>query len=483
MLWGYPVIITLIIIMKNRLFIIVSFCFCISAVVAQYSEWRDLLDKKQFGDVITQAGGLQPADSADFSKMYLLGQAYEGLLKYKEAYDCYKRCYTSDTTQTDLLNTLARVSNYIGKVKESEKYYKQVLRYDSADFYANYQLARLYVQVGNNREGMKYYNYLLEKDSGNPVILRAKGDCYTRMDSLFPAMVCYHEAYYKNVENAPLAMLLVNTLLNLHHPLLNDFAGEAMFVCDTALFYHPEDRGLRQKKAMIYYVKKDYVRSDSIYTQLLSEQDSSYITLKYCGCARYYSGKWDDAVEPLEKAFERDSSAYDVCLLLGASIGRTYDIKQAFQYFDKAEKLMEPDEYWSDILIQFRAEMFVKTGSCNKGAELYYRLWKKEKKQLSWLQNIQYCYARKNMEEMSDEDRQRSLFITYLYASEISEKQKKTEQLNQYMYLRFALEKFDEEMFFRGVDHLPMLSPDNRKNTLSKEKLKELLDVFPKIGF
>jgi hypothetical protein len=141
---------------------------------------------------------------------------------------------------------------------------------------------------------------------------------------------------------------------------------------------------------------------------------------------------------------------------------------------------MEPDEYWSDILIQFRAEMYVKTGNCNKGATLYYRLWRKEKAQLAWLQNMLFCYASENVNEMSDENRQRYLFITYLYVSEVVlKKSDKPEQLKQYVYLRSTLKKFEEEMFFRGVDHLPMLSPDNKKNTLSKEKLKELIEKLP----
>ena len=229
------------------LLIILSFLYC-SITFAQQSEWKELIDKKQFEKVISQADNLSPADSVDFSKMYLIGQAYEGLLKYKDAYNYYKQCYVLDSTRTDMLNTLARISGNLGRVREAEKYYKQVVGYDSTDFYANYQLARLYVQTGNHQEGLKYYDYLLERDPENSVILRAKGDCFSRMDSLFQALECYDKAYSLNVENAPLAALLINTLLTLHHPLFNNFVEVASSVCDTALFYNPEDIALRQKK-------------------------------------------------------------------------------------------------------------------------------------------------------------------------------------------------------------------------------------------
>ena len=443
--------------MNKRLFFIFAFVFCCVVLSAQQPELRDLIEKKQFEKVIVHTGNLQPSDSLDFSKMYLVGQAYEGLLKYKDAYDCYRQCYVLDSTHTNVLNTLARMAVNLGKADEAELLYKRVLEVDSTDFYANYQLARLYVALDRYADGLKHYDLLLEKDAENPVILRAKGDCYTRMDSLYSALKCYHKAYDNNVENAALAALLVNSLLNL---------------------YHPYNKTLRQKKAMIYYLKREYVNADSVYTSLIADKDSSYVTLKYCGCARYYARLWYDAIEPLEKAYEKDSTAYDVCLLLGISLGRTYDPKRAFQYFDKAEKLLEPDAYWSDALIQFRAEMYVKTGECNMGARLFYQLWQKEKKQLTWLQNIQICYALQ-YNEISEEDRQRSLFINYLYASELLKKSDDPDRLKQFVYLRSVLKKHEEEMFFRGVESLPMISPDNKKNMLSRVKLKELIEKLP----
>jgi len=464
--------------MNKRLFFIFAFSFCCVILSAQQSEWRDLIEKKQFEKVISHTGNLQPSDSLDFSKMYLIGQAYEGLLKYKDAYICYRQCYVLDSTRMDLLNSLARMAVNLGKADEAELFYKQVLKADSTDFYANYQLARLYVALDRYADGLKHYDLLLEKDAENPVILRAKGDCYSRMDSVYPALDCYYQAYYNNVENASLATLLINSLLNLYNPMFNDYAEVASAVCDTALFYHPVHKTLRQKKAMIYYLKREYVEADSVYTSLMADKDSSYVTLKYCGCARYYARLWFDAIEPLEKAYEKDSTAYDVCLLLGISIGRTFDPQRAFQYFDRAEKLLEPDAFWNDALIQFRAEMYVKTGECNKGAGLFYQLWQKEKKQLAWLQNIQICYARKG-HEMSEEYRQRSLFINYLYASELLERSVKEERKDQYSHLLSTLKKYEEEMFFRGVESLPMMSPDNKKSTLSREKLKELIGRIP----
>ncbi|MDR1098048.1 MAG: hypothetical protein LBL57_07955 [Tannerella sp.] len=460
--------------MKKCFFILTFISFCFPVVFAQQTEWRDLIERKQFEAVIVQAAHLQPADSADFSTMYLLGQAYDGVLKYRNAYACYRQCYVLDSTRTDLLNALARVSINIGKANEAEICYQQILQYDSANFNANYQLGRLYVQLGKSTDAIGYYAYLLQRDTANPVLLKALGDCYTRMDSLSESIAYYYMAFENNKENAPLAVVLVNNLLTLYNPYFNNYADDAASVCDTALIHHPEDRTLRQKRAMIHYLKRDYQKADSLYSVLLSEQDSSYITLKYSGCARYYSRNWFNAIELLEKAFEKDTTAYDVCILLASALGRTYDPLKAITYFDKAEKLMEPDEFWSSTLMKYRAEIYMRTGDCKKGGTLYYQLWKNDTNNIVYLYNVQRCFALKNIPDTSEEDGQRFLFACYLYTSEAI----RLDYRKNFKYQDELLRKFEEEMFFRGLKSLPMHSPDNKKNSLSIEKVKEMRSII-----
>ncbi len=73
-------------------------------------ELQRLINNRQYVAVINQVGSLTAADSADFNVMYAIGQAYEGLLRYRNAYRFYNYCYRMDTTNVDLLNTLARTA-------------------------------------------------------------------------------------------------------------------------------------------------------------------------------------------------------------------------------------------------------------------------------------------------------------------------------------------------------------------------------------
>ncbi len=461
--------------MKKGFFMVIFFAFYSFTLVAQDADWNKSIDNKQYAKIIAEAADLQPADSIDFQKMFLLGQAYEGLLKYKNAYNCYKQCFALDSTHIEMLTMLARISGYLGRVTEAEKYYQMVLATDSAHFYANYQLARLYIAIERYHEALYHLELLLDNDPENTILLRTIGDCYKNLNFLGDALEYYRAAYHSNVENASLASLLVNTLLKAYSPIDNDFIFEAIAVCDTGLFYNPGHKTLRQNKAMAFFTLNDYVKSDSMYSALMVDRDSSYITLKYGGLARYYSRQWLGAIKPLEKAFKMDHTAVDVCIILGISLGRIYNTQEAFEYFDLAENLLEPDIYWSEKLLEFRAETYVRNKEGSKGAELYYQLWKKNEEKINWLQQMQRALTGRSLEQMSDEERQRYLYVNFLYTSELLKLPKSEISVREYAYLRSVLQKFEDEMFFRNVTSLPMLSLEKAKNTLSLEKLKELI--------
>lgn len=455
--------------MKKPILLSIICCF-VWIAQAQHSELQTLINQKRYQEVIKQATGMNKSDSSDIQTLYIVGQAYEGMLKYKEAYQCYKYCLSLDTTRIDLLNTMARTAAYIGKAREAELYFHKVLKQDSTDFYANYQLARLYMQAGQHAEAMDRFHYLLEQDPGNPVLLRNMGDCHNRTDNLLHASTYYTKAFLNNKENAVLASTLVNTLLLIQDP------ETALTICDTALIYNPDNRVLLQSKAIVLFTLKKYTQSDELYTTLIAEGDSSYKTIKFGAISRYYAGKYMDSVEPLELAFQKDTTSVEVCLFLGSALGRTYDRKRAFELFDYAEKLMQPASLLVSMLKQFKAETFARDGQLKKASMLYYELWNSNKRSTN-LDQIWRIYIISDLSKTTDEEiRQRSLFINTLIASEyLKENKGKTIQY----HVRKQLEQFHEDMFFRALREHVMLAPDDKKTTITLEKLNEIIQKLP----
>ncbi len=384
-------------------------------VTVQSTGWLDKLNKKQFREILQEAEPLSPADSADFQKMYILGQAYEGLLKYREAYQVYTHCFRMDSLNVDLMNTLGRTAVNLGKAKDAQFYFRQVLENDSSNFYANHQLARLYFQSGDYEQAADQYHLLEEQDPENPAILKSLGDCYIKMEETMIGASYYYSAYDRNKENAGLASLLINTQLRMG----GDFVVEALSLCDTALFYNPDNMQLLSNKGMALYINKKYAEADTIYTYLLEKGDSTYMNLKYGGSVRYYAGFAMNAIHPLEIAYAMDTTSVEVPLLLGSALGKTYDRKQAYEMLDVAERNMQPLPLLVTQLQLFRAETYQKDGNYAEASRLYYQVWKENPKRLDLIYKITNMYFEQKQEDYkSEENRQRGLFGSVLFVRE-----------------------------------------------------------------
>ena len=263
---------------KCNLVTVLLLCCLIFPGNAQEFNWQDLVNRKQYAAVIAHADSLTLADSSNYEIMNAIGQAYEGMLRYQKAYDYYRLCFSMDTTNLDILNILARTATNLGRAEDAERYFHQVLSADSSNFYANYQLARLYFQLGEYEKAVDAYEKLQAQNEDNTVLYRAIGDCYTRMEQYPSATTAYFQAYNLNRENAGLAVALVNSLYRMGAS-SPDYISEGIAICDTALFYNPGNRQLLRSKGLGLYIVKQFVQADSVYSSLLADGDSTYLTL------------------------------------------------------------------------------------------------------------------------------------------------------------------------------------------------------------
>ena len=456
--------------------IFVLFVLLTSSGIAksQQENLQELLNRKQYNQIVSYATQLEAADSSDIQTMYLIGQAYEGLLRYRDAYHYYQHCLSLDSTQTELLYSAARLAANLGRIGDAESYFLKIWEADTTDFYANYQLARFYVQIENDRKAVNYYTYLLEHEPNNSVLLRALGDCYYRLNERNKAFYEYWDAFQNNKENAGLASTAINTLLPLA---LDDKIERALEICDTALIYSPGNKKILQDKGTTFYTARKYSEADDIFSILLAEGDSSYYILKFGGSARYYAGKHFAAIEVLEKAHFEDPTDIDVCLLLGSSYGRIHEFKKAYDIFEWIEKeLLKPDTGYTDLLTQFLADTYARDRRQPEAAALYYQLWLTSRRQ-DLMSNLWSFYGMNDVDKLeSDDARARCMFVNVLIATDPVSLKNNRRLLP---FVRRQLEKFREEMFFKSMKEYSMIAPDNKRSTITEARLQEIIQQLP----
>lgn len=445
----------------------------IPALKAQSLSLQELVNRKQYPEVLARVDSLTAADSASYSTMSAIGQAYEGMFRYKDAYKCFQYCLSMDTTNVDALNALARAAINYGKIAEAKHCYGKVLEADSLNFYANNQLARLHYQLGDYDKAIDYYHTLSSYESDNPTILAGLADCHMKKGgvNLLIALELYSRAMEINPENIRVASSLINSLL-----WKGDGKG-ALQVCDTALYYNPDNRQIRQSQGMALYLTRNYQKADTVYTSLLAEGDSSFINLKYAGASRFMAGHTLDAVEPLEMAYDIDSTDVETLILYGAALGKTYDRQRAYLLFDQAEECMKPKQFYVNLLATYRGNTLWRDGRHAEAERVYYEAWKKDPTQLNFLYEINKHYWIKDTELFKDEKKlQKLLFIHYTYTTELMKK--KENESNLYSH-RYFLEDLYKEAFFRNLTELTMLAPDGKKSKLSMDDLQKLISQLP----
>lgn len=134
--------------MKCKFSLLLFLCVLSLWGQAQSFTLQELVNKKQFQEVIARADSLTPADSADYATMSAIGQAYEGLLRYKDAYQCFSYCLKMDTNNVDALNAVARNAINFGRIAEAKQCYHKVLEADSMNFYGQLSVGTPLLSVG-----------------------------------------------------------------------------------------------------------------------------------------------------------------------------------------------------------------------------------------------------------------------------------------------------------------------------------------------
>ena len=440
---------------------------------AQTTDFQTWVNQRQYEKVLAQSM-LMDMDTLDYANLSAVGQAYEGMLRYKEAYRIYERCLSMDSSRVDALNSLARTAMSLGKMRVAEDCFQKTLAMDSANFYANYQLARVYALQGNYEQAIGQYLVLNQLDTTfvNPIVYNNMADCYQRLNDIPSAALCYLKAYQANKENAGIANSLVTCLLRLG----KENIGSALAICDTALYYNPENRVLQRNKAIALYMNRDYSRADSLYSHLLAQGDSSFLTIKYGGASKYYAGRQLDAIPLLEMAYVKDTTDVEVNLLLGASLGMTYDRKRAYRLFDQAEALMQPDKALTNLLLVSRGETYWRDGRSDEAMKLFYTAWQQQKERLDYL----YCIDRQldnwGKSYKTEEELSKALFIKQLYLKECMMTGRLQRDFHVY---RTFLQYVYEDAFFQGKEDITMISPDGKYSTITIGEVKKLMNLLP----
>lgn len=463
--------------MKKLFSLSILLIICCLYVDAQSMHYKELLFNGQYKELIQLIQNEVPDNEIAGDTARTLAQAYEGLLKHREAYTYFGRWLSVDSTNIDALNATARMALHLGRIEEGERLYLQAHALDSTHFHSGLQLAKLHFQLKNFEKAYNYYYALLLQDTTNVSLLTSVGDCLTEMGNPI-AVNFYMEAVELNKENASLAIVLINALLGLRQYAPELYVNSALKVCDTALVYNPDNKALLRSKGAIYYLMKEYHACDSIVSGLIAAGDSAIVNFRYVSLAKYNQDLFFDAIPYMERYYEDNTDNTEAAMILGVSLGRTFDRKRALALFDHVEEVIQPKEEMLYQLALQRGIVYQANGNKSESAKNYWQAAQVSKKNqrilLSRLTNLYYLDKRR-FEEATPELYARGLFAHVAYLRNVEETPIDKENENNVAHAKSILSLFLEDMFFKDVNRLLMESPDGKKEWVTQEELERMV--------
>lgn len=320
--------------------LILSIIFSASPAIGQQD--RDftgidiMLIHGEYEKVVDTCLSILKADSLSAEAWYRLGLGYQNLPPDEKSFECFLKADEIDT-----VNNLYRFmvgKGYFEKNRNTRAraIFKELCTADSMNWSYAYYLTSIYMREGLYDEAIKIYKRFYETDSTNCIILNRLGFAYLRKREFSTAIDYYEKSFAKNREN-----LTAIRNLSYLYPFVNK-TNIALQLLSEGLKIDPLDTDLYARRATIYFSRDQAKLYLADYLKILAYGDSTVLYLKRAGIGYFKSSNPTEAVVFLEKAYEKDSTDYELLDYLAKSYHQLKNFRLSQYYYLKKIELLDP---------------------------------------------------------------------------------------------------------------------------------------------
>lgn len=466
----------------KRLLTLIGFC-CTLTLSAQHSDNRikNLIITGKYSEATIYIDSLLGTGIESSFLFFYAGKANEGLMRYNNAYQYYKKWYSNDTTNQDAKLAIARSANLAGHQTTALEYYEQLSQEDSLHFVINLSLGRLYQQIQDYPKAIQVYTRLLTVDSTNTSLLASLGECTTELGLIADALSFYIRAFEQDKNNGRIALKAINTIRK-DKKIWPEFMDTIIALADTAIRYNPNYLALAQGRGILKYFNKCYKECDTIFAKLAESGRATRVTCKYYGLTLFQlkrflqAEKWLARADSLFMDEEGNHTDLDVALRYGETLIQTGNPYKALQIFQEVETQLQPDNTLLSRISVMNGNAYGTSGENKKAILAYWLAYKQYPENKQAIANLTYLCQPKDSNEsilMSQGIlREKMLFTCILFLENYNVKSRYTEIMQE--YCREVLNHALKEAFLKNAKKLTVRDPEGKKYTYSYRELHRL---------
>ncbi len=242
------------------------------------------------------------------------------------------QCYAQDTTQLDVLSSLAFCEYVLGDYQMALFYYHKIENQEHKQSDVFQKLAHIYETQQNLPKAIKYNIALNKLYPSNPTYLRKLGSLYIQGNERNQARQCYQTAYQLN----PRDILSVYAMAEMY------FSEDLIIIADSIITagwkIDSNNISLGLLKSRISYKKKDFLSTSNILQTLSSKTELSNSFKKMLGFSYMQLDSLDKAIYNLQASLLHEYHPEMALFYLAMAYEKKKDYVQSEWFYTEAAK-------------------------------------------------------------------------------------------------------------------------------------------------
>ena len=373
-------------------FRIIAFFFSVfslsahSQVSQSFYKADSLLLNQYYTEAIDLLEQLAEKDTTSPVIYFKLGQAYSGLMKYKEAFRVYNRANELDPENRQILYALGETCISLGALNKATQCYFSILMNESDQVKAYLKLGYIYQKQKEYLRALGIYFPVLGLDPDNFVAYNEMGKCYQNLNQ-YPEAIWYYE---KALSINPLDITLYSLIGNLYIKM--EKYPDAIGILNRGLESDSLQANLLKLKSFAHLKNHENEKAVEGFEKLIALGDSSLFVAKHLGLSYIGTEQYNSAIPLLEQVFKNDSTDYENCYFLATAYSGDYQKIKAQKYFFRTIDLLQPDSILLSLIHYKIAENYYYYNTKYLALEHYEIALKLDTTNIPILFKIASCY-------------------------------------------------------------------------------------------
>lgn len=311
------------------------------------------------------------------------------LYKTDEAIDTLMAALQYNTSDIEVLTELAECHTSAGNIEDAFGWWVMLSTMQPGNLYFKIAQARLMYREKAYNECIGLCRDIIARDT-IPDILAMIGDAYRLAGKADSALVYYN----KYLSFKPLHARTISKKADIL--LAAKMYDEVMTMTGDFLKEKPDDMTVLPIHGLAQHLCKKYWLSLETFERQLSLGDSTYSVRYYLGLNHYMLDNFLQAEKEFETAYRIDSSDVSLVYHLAETKSRRYNgtTPESERLYEKALNMLEPDPVMMHNIYGSRAMSFHKAEDYRTAIRYYELSYGYNKKNISALSSIGYCYER-----------------------------------------------------------------------------------------